>query len=87
MSRTREVQVPGGGGPLHEQPAPNAPEPAPNRVNTSSSATARVEFAKGPEPVVGLRAADVDPNKIRRAVLTVDGWVCPAVAPGFAEER
>jgi len=31
-----------------------------------------------------LRAVDVDPAKIKRAVLTVDGWVCPAVSPGFA---
>jgi hypothetical protein len=71
MSRTRAVQVPG----------------ALQADNTEGPATAPVEFAKGPEPVAGLRAADVDPNKIRRAVLTVDGWVCPAVAPGFAEER
>lgn len=28
-----------------------------------------------------LRAADVDPTSIRRAVLTADGWVCPAAAP------
>lgn len=28
-----------------------------------------------------LRAADVDPSKLRRAVLTADGWVCPERAP------
>jgi len=71
MSRTRAVQVPG----------------APQAESAEGPATAPVEFAKGPEPVAGLRAADVDPHKIRRAVLTVDGWVCPAVAPGFAEDR
>jgi hypothetical protein len=30
---------------------------------------------------VKLRAADVDPTKIRRAVLTADGWVCPDKLP------
>lgn len=38
-----------------------------------------------PEP--GLRASDVDPAKIKRAVLTLDGWVCPSVAPGYGGER
>ena len=31
-----------------------------------------------------LRAVDVDPTKIKRAVLTKDGWVCPSASPGFA---
>ena len=35
----------------------------------------------------GLRAVDVDPSKIKRAVLTLDGWVCPEVAPGYGGER
>lgn len=73
MSRTRAVQVPG--------------TDAPQADKTDGPATAPVEFAKGPEPVEGLRAADVDPHKIKRSVLTVDGWVCPAVAPGFGGER
>lgn len=53
----------------------------------SAAATAPVEFPEAPKPVEGLRAADVDPHHIKRAVLTVDGWVCPAVAPGFGGER
>lgn len=28
-----------------------------------------------------LRAADVDPSKLKRAVLTADGWVCPEKSP------
>lgn len=28
-----------------------------------------------------LRAADVDPTKLKRAVLTADGWVCPETSP------
>jgi hypothetical protein len=36
--------------------------------------------APAAEPGV-LRAADVDPSKLRRAVLTADGWVCPVDAP------
>lgn len=48
---------------------------------------------ENPEPVAqeapaekpaGLRAADVDPTKIARAVLTLDGWVCPAKSPAPA---
>lgn len=37
---------------------------------------------QSPEPAAGsLRAAAVDPTKLRRAVLTADGWVCPATSP------
>lgn len=32
-----------------------------------------------------IRAADVDPSKIRRAVLTADGWVCPDRLPAPKE--
>lgn len=28
-----------------------------------------------------LRAKDVDPSKLKRAVLTADGWVCPEKSP------
>ena len=34
-----------------------------------------------------LRAVDVDPSKIKRAVLTKDGWVCPAESPAHAGSR
>ena len=35
----------------------------------------------------GLRAVDVDPTKIKRAVLTLDGWVCPVEAPQYGARR
>lgn len=34
-----------------------------------------------------LRAIDVDPSKIKRAVLTRDGWVCPVESPTRNSER
>jgi hypothetical protein len=33
------------------------------------------------EKARGLRAADVDATRLRRSVLTLDGWVCPATSP------
>lgn len=33
-----------------------------------------------------MRAADVDPSKIKRAVLTADGWVCPSALPAPVKE-
>lgn len=45
----------------------------------------KADEAKLAEPVERtpgqLRAKDVDPTKIKRAVLTLDGWVCPATSP------
>lgn len=38
-------------------------------------------------PAAGLRAVDVDPTKIKRAVLTLDGWVCPVEAPQYGARR
>lgn len=35
----------------------------------------------------GVRAVDVDPTKIKRAVLTLDGWVCPVEAPQYGARR
>jgi hypothetical protein len=48
--------------------APEAPEQAP-----------QVEAPAAESGV--LRAADVDASKLRRAVLTAEGWVCPVDAP------
>ncbi len=73
MATSRAVQIPG--------------EQLPQADNTDGPATQPVVMAEKVAPVAGLRAIDVDPHKIRRAVLTVDGWVCPAVAPGFGGER
>lgn len=81
MSRTRAVQIPGAESPPAEGAA------APQADTAAGPATAPVELPAGPVPVAGLRAADVDPHRIKRAVLTLDGWVCPAVAPGFGGER
>lgn len=49
-------------------------------IAAAEGGDAPVDPAKFDEPVdySKLRAKDVDPYKIRRAVLTVDGWVCPA---------
>ncbi len=33
------------------------------------------------EKARGLRAKDVDATRLKRAVLTQDGWVCPATIP------
>jgi hypothetical protein len=33
------------------------------------------------KPVRGLQPEDVDPTKIKRAVLTEKGWVCPVESP------
>lgn len=45
------------------------------------TATEPVAAPAAAEPAAGLRAADVDPYKIKRSVLTLDGWVCPATSP------
>jgi hypothetical protein len=66
MSRSRAVQTPGG--------------PAPEEATEPVQAAQATETQ--PEPADGtLRAADVDPTTIKRAVLTADGWVCPAASP------
>lgn len=39
------------------------------------------------KPADGLRAVDVDPTKIKRAVLTLDGWVCPVETPAYGGKR
>lgn len=54
---------------------------------TKDAAQARADRAAMDErltsnrPQAGLQPEDVDPNKIRRAVLTEKGWVCPAHTP------
>jgi hypothetical protein len=62
------------------------PRPAAEPVKAAKGQKA----AKAAEPVSdedyrekarGLRAADVDATRLRRAVLTLDGWVCPANSP------
>jgi len=49
----------------------------------ASDSAAMSEKLTSNRPEAGLRAADVDPTKIKRAVLTLDGWVCPEVSPAF----
>jgi hypothetical protein len=57
---------------LHDLPRPgDVPEGAP--------AIAEDEAYR--EQAKGLRAKDVDATRLRRSVLTLDGWVCPATSP------
>jgi hypothetical protein len=62
----RQAQVPGAAA----APDTETAAPAPEAASTEAAA-----------PAGQLRAADVDPTKIKRAVLTADGWVCPVTAP------
>jgi hypothetical protein len=72
----RVVHTPG------ESPEPPADAQRDAEIAQADAAAMSEKLASNqPAP---LRAADVDPTKIKRAVLTVDGWVCPAVSPGFA---
>jgi hypothetical protein len=65
------VQVPG------ELPEENIPGDTTDQA-AAEPAAAAPEAETSP---AGLRAADVDPTKIKRAVLTADGWVCPDTVP------
>jgi hypothetical protein len=90
MSRTtRAAQVPGA--PTDEttgtQPdtAPATVESGPLEDSFGPVAGEQAAFAEQPVAAPGvLRAADVDPTRIKRAVLTADGWVCPATTPAPA---
>jgi hypothetical protein len=61
---------------MARQPRIPGAEAAPEQPETQAPAEAAPE-----QDAKQLRAADVDPTKIRRAVLTLDGWVCPATSP------
>lgn len=76
MATRRAPQVPGATTPTATD-ADTASEPA-----VADQAQAAEPAEAEPVAPAGLRASDVDPTKIRRAVLTVDGWVCPAALPG-----
>lgn len=86
MSKPRTVHTPGGNppGPPETENAATAPaviagpEAAP--VETTDDESYR-------EAARGLRAKDVDPTRLRRAVLTLDGWVCPATSPAPAVKQ
>ena len=54
---------------------------------TASDKAAMSEKLTSNTPAAGLRAVDVDPTKIKRAVLTLDGWVCPVEAPQYGARR
>ena len=67
-------------------------EPTPDDKAQRDAAIAAADSAAMSEKLTsnkpeGLRAVDVDPTKIRRAVLTLDGWVCPVEAPQYNAHR
>lgn len=72
----RIVQTPGAVPVAHDIAQREAAQAATDRAAMDEKLTSN-------RPEAGLRAADVDPTKIKRAVLTLDGWVCPEVSPAF----
>lgn len=74
----RVIQTPG------ELPAAEVAQRDAEIAAADTAAMAEKLTSNKPE---GLRAVDVDPRKIKRAVLTLDGWVCPETAPGYGGER
>lgn len=68
-------------------------EPTPDDKAQRDAAIAAADSAAMSEkltsntPAGGRRAVDVDPTKIKRAVLTLDGWVCPVEAPQYGARR
>lgn len=53
----------------------------------ASDSAAMSERLTSNKPVRGLQPEDVDPTKIKRAVLTEKGWVCPTESPAFNQAR
>lgn len=53
----------------------------------ASDTAAMSERLTSNKPVRGLQPEDVDPSKIKRAVLTERGWVCPSESPAFNQAR
>lgn len=79
MSKSaRIVQTPGAEPEADDIAQLEAAQAAADRAAMSEKLTSN-------RPEAGLRAADVDPTKIKRAVLTLDGWVCPDVSPAFQQ--
>jgi hypothetical protein len=89
---TRQPRVPG----AESAPQPNEPKaPKGSEANPLTDADAAADLAGEPRPAAaevsdeesyreqakGLRAKDVDATRLRRSVLTLDGWVCPATSP------
>ena len=62
--------------------AQGKPLPAPQLEPLESDADAAYR-----ETARGLRARDVDATRLKRAVLTLDGWVCPVKAPAPAAKE
>jgi hypothetical protein len=89
---TRQPRVPGAeSAPL----STDTQAPKGSEANPLTDADAKADLAGEPRPVEaetsddesyrekarGLRAKDVDATRLRRSVLTLDGWVCPATSP------
>lgn len=79
----RTVQTPGGQ-PETASPSTDAAATTPSAPSDTAAPTADAESADDEayrERARTLRAKDVDATRLKRAVLTLDGWVCPATVP------
>lgn len=82
----RNVQVPGQAAQAEsEAPKSNPENPpaeaeAPNPQSIPPLGPQVAEMAASAVSSI-LRAKDVDPSKLKRAVVTADGWVCPEKSP------
>jgi hypothetical protein len=57
---------------------PQIPGDSPADAEQPTDTTLEPIQAEEPVQAELPRAADIDPTKISRSVLTQDGWVCPA---------
>lgn len=76
----RNVQTPGGQ-PETASPSTDTAATTPSTPSDTAAPTADTESADDEayrERARTLRAQDVDATRLKRAVLTLDGWVCPA---------
>lgn len=78
MARPRTVRTPGEDpDPLADQEQQDSAQPADDQTPAPAPAAPVADAA-----VKGLPdQSEIDPYKIRRAVLSRQGWVCPAEAP------
>jgi hypothetical protein len=89
---TRQPRVPGAEAPAHPEAENDALKPVLDADKTAQHVAeslgvpaALINEASDDETyreqAKGLRAKDVDATRLRRSVLTLDGWVCPATSP------
>lgn len=92
----REVRMPGEDAPppaAKRAIVPHVEETPEEKIARLEAKVADLEAAGGPAAhtarpgdayraaALDMRSADVDASKLREAVLTRDGWVCPAFIP------